>query len=111
MTVSAHFVLILELETSARITKSNTWYFSEWRGRRLGAVLIAPVQAFGFIGPDTKREDVGNFAELPARRIPRPAFLGLPEQGIERAGTKAGNKGWDAAMSAIEMVNLYGSMS
>ena len=29
------------------------------------------------------------------------------EQAIERSGTKAGNKGWDAAMSAIEMVNLY----
>lgn len=29
------------------------------------------------------------------------------EQAIERAGTKAGNKGSDAAKSAIEMVNLY----
>ena len=28
------------------------------------------------------------------------------EQAVERAGTKAGNKGWSAAMSAIEMVNL-----
>lgn len=28
------------------------------------------------------------------------------EQAIERAGTKAGNKGFDAALSAIEMVNL-----
>ena len=28
------------------------------------------------------------------------------EQAIERAGTKAGNKGWDAAASAIEMANL-----
>lgn len=28
------------------------------------------------------------------------------EQAIERAGTKAGNKGWDAAMTAIEMANL-----
>ena len=28
------------------------------------------------------------------------------EQAIERAGTKAGNKGWDAAVSAIEMVTL-----
>lgn len=28
------------------------------------------------------------------------------EQAIERAGTKAGNKGWEAAMSAIEMANL-----
>jgi hypothetical protein len=25
---------------------------------------------------------------------------------VERAGTKAGNKGWDAALSAIEMVSL-----
>jgi 6,7-dimethyl-8-ribityllumazine synthase len=29
------------------------------------------------------------------------------EQAIERAGTKAGNKGWEAAISAIEMANLY----
>jgi 6,7-dimethyl-8-ribityllumazine synthase len=29
------------------------------------------------------------------------------EQAIERAGSKAGNKGWEAAMAAIEMVNLY----
>jgi 6,7-dimethyl-8-ribityllumazine synthase len=28
------------------------------------------------------------------------------EQAIERAGTKAGNKGYDCALGAIEMVNL-----
>lgn len=28
------------------------------------------------------------------------------EQGIERAGTKAGNKGWDAAFSLVETLNL-----
>lgn len=28
------------------------------------------------------------------------------EQGIERAGTKAGNKGWDAAFSVVETLNL-----
>jgi 6,7-dimethyl-8-ribityllumazine synthase len=28
------------------------------------------------------------------------------EQAIERAGTKSGNKGWDAALTAIEMANL-----
>jgi len=32
------------------------------------------------------------------------------EQAVERAGTKAGNKGADAAVSAIEMVNLYGQI-
>ena len=33
------------------------------------------------------------------------------EQAIERAGTKAGNKGYDAAMGAIEMVNLIRAMA
>ena len=32
------------------------------------------------------------------------------EQAIERAGTKAGNKGWDAAVSAIEMLSLQGAL-
>nr|7A4J_0A Chain 0A, Antitermination protein N,6,7-dimethyl-8-ribityllumazine synthase,6,7-dimethyl-8-ribityllumazine synthase [synthetic construct]7A4J_0B Chain 0B, Antitermination protein N,6,7-dimethyl-8-ribityllumazine synthase,6,7-dimethyl-8-ribityllumazine synthase [synthetic construct]7A4J_0C Chain 0C, Antitermination protein N,6,7-dimethyl-8-ribityllumazine synthase,6,7-dimethyl-8-ribityllumazine synthase [synthetic construct]7A4J_0D Chain 0D, Antitermination protein N,6,7-dimethyl-8-ribitylluma len=32
------------------------------------------------------------------------------EQAIERAGTKHGNKGWEAALSAIEMANLYKSL-
>ncbi len=29
------------------------------------------------------------------------------EQAIERAGTKHGNKGWDAMLSVIEMINLF----
>jgi 6,7-dimethyl-8-ribityllumazine synthase len=33
------------------------------------------------------------------------------EQAVERAGTKAGNKGFDAALSAIEMVSLGRSLS
>ena len=32
------------------------------------------------------------------------------EQAIERAGTKAGNKGYDCALSAIEMANLFRQM-
>ncbi|AKT43404.1 6,7-dimethyl-8-ribityllumazine synthase [Chondromyces crocatus] len=32
------------------------------------------------------------------------------EQAIERAGTKAGNKGWEAAVSAIEMVSLAAAL-
>ena len=40
-----------------------------------------------------------------------PVFFGVVtteniEQAIERAGTKAGNKGYDCALSAIEMINL-----
>lgn len=33
------------------------------------------------------------------------------EQAIERAGTKAGNKGWDAAVSALEMSNLLPALN
>jgi 6,7-dimethyl-8-ribityllumazine synthase len=29
------------------------------------------------------------------------------EQAVERAGTKAGNKGWDSALSALEMADLF----
>lgn len=41
-----------------------------------------------------------------------PVILGVItpdtlEQAIERAGTKMGNSGWSAALSAIEMANLY----
>ncbi|TLM80316.1 MAG: 6,7-dimethyl-8-ribityllumazine synthase [Actinobacteria bacterium] len=32
------------------------------------------------------------------------------EQAVERAGTKSGNKGWDAALAAIEMAKLFRAM-
>ncbi|MBN2565910.1 MAG: 6,7-dimethyl-8-ribityllumazine synthase [Candidatus Eisenbacteria bacterium] len=32
------------------------------------------------------------------------------EQAIERAGSKAGNRGWDAAQSAMELASLYAEM-
>jgi 6,7-dimethyl-8-ribityllumazine synthase len=32
------------------------------------------------------------------------------EQAIERAGSKSGNKGWDAAVAAMEMVSLFKAM-
>jgi 6,7-dimethyl-8-ribityllumazine synthase len=32
------------------------------------------------------------------------------EQAVERAGTKMGNKGWDSALSALEMVSLWRSL-
>lgn len=33
------------------------------------------------------------------------------EQALERAGTKSGNKGWDAALSAIEMTDLFDQLT
>ena len=42
----------------------------------------------------------------------RPVTFGVVatetlQQAIERAGAKGGNRGWDAALAAIEMVNLF----
>ena len=50
-----------------------------------------------------------------ARTSPIPVSFGVLttdtiEQAIERAGTKAGNKGFDAALAAIEMVGLLRSL-
>jgi 6,7-dimethyl-8-ribityllumazine synthase len=33
------------------------------------------------------------------------------EQALERAGARSGNKGWDAALTALEMANLYDRLS
>nr|MDQ3310344.1 6,7-dimethyl-8-ribityllumazine synthase [Gemmatimonadota bacterium] len=33
------------------------------------------------------------------------------EQAIERAGSKAGNKGWEAALAALEMADLYAKLN
>ena len=32
------------------------------------------------------------------------------EQAVERAGAKSGNRGWDSALAALEMVNLLGEL-
>lgn len=50
-----------------------------------------------------------------AQRSGKPVSFGIitadtQEQALERAGSKAGNKGWQAAMSALEMVNLFEDM-
>jgi 6,7-dimethyl-8-ribityllumazine synthase len=45
----------------------------------------------------------------------RPVTFGVVtteslQQAIERAGAKGGNRGWDAALAALEMVNLFKSL-
>ena len=73
----------------------------------LGAVIRGATPHFEYISAEVSKgiAAVGLETEVPV------AFGVLTtdtiEQAIERAGTKAGNKGWDAAMSAIEMVDLF----
>ena len=73
----------------------------------LGAVIRGATPHFEYISAEVTKgiASVGLEMEIPV------SFGVLTtdtiEQAIERAGTKAGNKGWDAAMSAIEMVDLF----
>jgi 6,7-dimethyl-8-ribityllumazine synthase len=76
----------------------------------LGAVIRGSTPHFEYIAAEVSKgvAMVGLEGEVPV------TFGVLTtdnlEQAIERAGTKSGNKGWDAALSAIEMANLYREM-
>ena len=76
----------------------------------LGAVIRGATPHFDYIAAEVSKgiAMIGLESEVPV------AFGVLTtdnlEQAIERAGSKAGNKGWDAALSAVEMANLYREM-
>jgi 6,7-dimethyl-8-ribityllumazine synthase len=73
----------------------------------VGAVIRGATPHFEYVSSEVSKgiASVGLETEIPV------SFGVLTtdtiEQAIERAGTKAGNKGWDAAMAAIEMVDLF----
>ena len=77
----------------------------------LGAVIRGATPHFEYISAEVSKgiANVGLDTGIPV------AFGVLTtdtiEQAIERAGTKAGNKGWDAAMTAIEMVDVLKKVS
>ncbi len=73
----------------------------------LGAIIRGDTPHFELISTQVVRE----ISSLSLREK-IPVIFGVVtadslEQAIERAGTKAGNRGWDAAISAMEMVSLY----
>ncbi len=73
----------------------------------LGAVIKGATAHWQYISAQVTRGIAGV-----AQGAPIPVSYGVItpdtlEQAIERAGTKAGNKGFDAAMAAIEMANLF----
>jgi 6,7-dimethyl-8-ribityllumazine synthase len=73
----------------------------------LGAVIRGATPHFEYVAAEVSK----GIAAV-ALETKTPVTFGILttdslEQAIERAGTKAGNKGWDAAMAAMEMVNLF----
>lgn len=73
----------------------------------LGAVIRGATPHFDYVSSQTTRA-----ISTVALQSSIPVVFGVLtsdtiEQAIERAGTKMGNKGFDAALSAMEMVSLY----
>ena len=77
----------------------------------LGAVIRGATPHFDYVAGEAAK---GIGAAAAASDVPI-AFGVLTtetiEQAVERAGTKQGNKGWDAAVSAIEMVSLLKALA
>lgn len=76
----------------------------------LGCVIRGGTPHFEYVAGEATR-GLGAVA----REVSIPVSLGVlttdtVDQALERAGTKAGNKGWDAALSAIEMADLFRQM-
>ncbi len=73
----------------------------------LGAVIRGATPHFDYVSAEVSKgvAMVGMESEIPV--IFGVITTDTIEQAIERAGTKAGNKGWSAAMAAVEMANLF----
>ena len=72
----------------------------------LGAVIRGATPHFDYVAAEVSKgiAKVGLDSGMPV--VFGVITVDTIEQAIERAGTKAGNKGWDAAVTAIEMANL-----
>lgn len=73
----------------------------------LGAVIRGNTPHFDYVAAEVSK----GIAHV-SLESNKPVIFGVLttdsiEQAIERAGSKSGNKGWDAMLSAIEMANLF----
>jgi 6,7-dimethyl-8-ribityllumazine synthase len=73
----------------------------------LGAVIRGSTPHFDYVSAEVSKgvAAVSMESEIPV--IFGVITVDTIEQAIERAGTKAGNKGWSAAIAAVEMANLF----
>ena len=72
----------------------------------LGAIIRGATPHFDYVAAEASKgvAMIGLESQIPV--IFGIVTTDTIEQAIERAGTKAGNKGWSAAMAAVEMANL-----
>jgi 6,7-dimethyl-8-ribityllumazine synthase len=72
----------------------------------LGAVIRGATPHFDYVSAEVSKGVAAVGLETGVPVIFGIVTTDTIEQAIERAGTKAGNKGWNAAIAAIEMANL-----
>lgn len=73
----------------------------------LGVIIRGATPHFDYVASATS-----NGISQVSQKYSLPVIFGVLttdtiEQAIERAGTKAGNKGWDSALTALEMADLF----
>ena len=72
----------------------------------LGAVIRGSTAHFDYVAAEVSKGIAAVAMETEIPIIFGVLTTDTIEQAIERAGTKAGNKGWSAAIDAVEMANL-----
>ncbi len=72
----------------------------------LGAVIRGSTPHFDYVASEVSKGIATVSLESETPVIFGVLTTDTIEQAIERAGTKAGNKGWEAGLTAIEMANL-----
>ena len=76
----------------------------------IGAVIKGATPHFDYIAAEVTKgiAQIGMNAKIPV--VYGMITADTLDQAIERAGAKMGNKGWDAGLAAIEMINLYSQL-
>ncbi len=77
----------------------------------LGAVIRGATPHFEYVSAEVSKGVAAVSLEIGLPVIFGVLTTDTIEQAVERAGTKSGNKGWDAALSAIEMANVMKQMA
>jgi 6,7-dimethyl-8-ribityllumazine synthase len=72
----------------------------------LGAVIRGSTPHFDYVAGEAAKGCAGAMMETGVPVVFGVLTTDTIEQAVERAGTKAGNKGFEAALGAIEMINL-----
>jgi len=76
----------------------------------LGAVIRGATPHFDYVSAEVSKGVAAASMETGLPIIFGVLTTDSLEQAIERAGSKAGNKGWDAALAAVEMANLMATV-